>query len=289
MVYALDKFRAYLVRSDIIVFMDHSALKYMLTKKNAKARLVRWVLMLQEFNMQIRDKKGVENVVVDHLSRLTIVHNTHNPPINDEFPEESLVLIEEAPWYAHIANYLATGELPAGWKAKDKKFFFAKIHSCYWEEPFLYKYCADQIIRRCVPEAEQPGILSHCHENACGGHFASQIAARKVLQSRFHWPSLFKDAHAMCKECDKCQRLGKISCCHMMLLNPILVVDLFDVWGIDFMGPFPSSLGYLYILVGVDYVSKWVEAVPCWAADSRVVLKFLKERIYSLDLGSPKP
>ena len=112
-VYALDKFRAYLVGSDIIVFTDHSALKYLLTKQNAKARLIRWVLLLQEFNLQIRDKKSVENVVVDHLSRFTIAHNTHNPPINDEFPEKSLLLVEEAPWYAHIANYLATGELPA--------------------------------------------------------------------------------------------------------------------------------------------------------------------------------
>ena len=110
-VYALETFRAYLVGSDIIVFTDHSALKYLLTKKNAKARLIRWVLPIQEFNLQIREKKGVENVVVDHLSRLTIAHNTHNPPINDEFPEESLLLVEEAPWYAHIANYLATGEL----------------------------------------------------------------------------------------------------------------------------------------------------------------------------------
>ena len=117
MVYALDKFRAYLVGSDIIIFTDHSALKYLLTKQNAKARLIRWFLLLQKFNLQIRDKKGVENVIADHLSRLTIAHNTHNPPINDEFPEESLLLVKNTPWYAHIANYLATGELPADWKA----------------------------------------------------------------------------------------------------------------------------------------------------------------------------
>ena len=66
----------------------------------------------------------------------------------------------------------------------------------------------------------------------------------------------------MCRECDKCQRLGKISRRHMMPLNLIFVVDLFDVWGINFMGPFPFSFRYIYILVGVDYVSKWVEAVP---------------------------
>ena len=85
----------------------------------------------------------------------------------------------------------------------------------------------------------------------------------------------------MCRECDKCQRLGKISRRHKMPLNPILVVDLFDVWGIDFMGPFPSFFGYIYILVRVDYVSKWVEAVPYRAADHMVVLKFPKENIFS--------
>ena len=227
----------------------------------------------------------MENVVADHLSILTIAHNTHNPPINDEFPEESLLQVENTPWYAHIANFLATRELLADWKTQDKKFFFSKTH--YWEEPFLYKYCAYQIIRKCVHEGEQQGILSHFHENECGGHFASQKTTMKVLQSRFYWPSLLKDAHSTCRECDKCQRLGKISRRHMMPLNPILVVVLFDVWGIDFMGPFPSSFRYVYILVGVDYVSKWVEAVPCRAADRRVVLKFLKKNIFS-KFGVPK-
>ena len=87
--------------------------------------------LLQEFNLQIKDKKGVENVVADHLSRLTIAHNTHSPPVNDEFPEESLLVVESAPWYAHIANFVVTGEVPAEWKAQDKKYFFAKIHSYY--------------------------------------------------------------------------------------------------------------------------------------------------------------
>ena len=71
-------------------------------------------------------------------------------------------------------------------------------------------------------------------------------------------------------------------------LNLIFVVDLFNVWGIDFMGPFPSSFRYVYILVGVDYVSKWVKAVPCRAVDHRVVLKFLKENIFSR-FGVPRP
>ena len=257
-VFALDKFRAYLVGSSIVVFTDHSALKYLLTKQDAKTRLIRWIILLQEFNLQIQDKKGVENVVADHLSRLVISHDSHGLPIND-FPEESLMSIEVAPWYSHIANFLVTGEVPSEWSAQDKRHFFAKIHAYYWEEPFLFKYCADQIIRKCVPEQEQSGILSHCHDNACGCHFASQKTAMKVIQSGFWWPSLFKDAHSMCKGCDRCQRLGKLTRRNIMPLNPILIVDVFDVWGIDFMGPFPMSFGHSYILVGVDYVSKWVE------------------------------
>ncbi|WJZ87536.1 hypothetical protein VitviT2T_006907 [Vitis vinifera] len=197
------------------------------------------------------------------------------------------MLLDDALWYAHIANYLGIEEVPSEWKAQDRKHFFAKIHAYYWEELFFFKYCAYQIIKKCVPEQEQQGILTHCHESACEDHFASQKTTMKVLQSGFSWPSLFKDSHTMCRSCDRCQRLGKLTRRNQMPMNPILIVDLFDVWGIDFMGPFPMSFGNSYILVGLDYVSKWVEAIPCKHNDHRVVLKFLKENIF-LRFGVPK-
>ncbi|CAL9007234.1 unnamed protein product, partial [Prunus brigantina] len=87
----------------------------------------------------------------------------------------------------------------------------------------------------------------------------------KVLQSGFYWPNVFKDAFQFCRACDRCQRTGNISSRNQMSLQNIQVVELFDVWGIDFMGPFPNSFGYLYILVGVDYVSKWLEHRAYWA------------------------
>ena len=70
-------------------------------------------------------------------------------------------------------QFLVIGELPVEWTARDKKFFHTRVHSYYWEEPYLFKYCADQIIRKCVPKEEHEGILSHCHDSACRGHFAS--------------------------------------------------------------------------------------------------------------------
>ena len=119
------------------------------------------------------------------------------------------------------------------------------------------------IIKRCVPESEQGRILYECHASPYGGHFAGEKAAHKILQSGFYWPTIFKDYFEWVKLCDQCQRMGSISTRHEMPLQGILVVQLFDVWGIDFMGPFPSSLGNLYILLVVDYVSKWVEATAC--------------------------
>ncbi|XP_073019335.1 uncharacterized protein [Primulina eburnea] len=116
---------------------------------------------------------------------------------------------------------------------------------------------------------------------ACGGNFSSKKTAAKILQCGFYWPTLFKDTHEICKICENCQKLGAISKRNMMPLNPIIEIEIFDCWGIDFMGPFPPSFGYLYILVAVDYVSKWIEAIPCRTNDHKIVIKFLKENIFS--------
>ncbi|XP_038981148.1 uncharacterized protein LOC120110398 [Phoenix dactylifera] len=122
---------------------------------------------------------------------------------------------------------------------------------------------------------------------ACGGYFASKKTVAKVLQCGFYWPTMFKDAHEFCRTCDPCQRVGSLTHRQMMPLQPITAIEIFDIWGIDFMGPFPPFFGYEYILVGVEYVSKWVEAVACKTNDHKPVLKFLKENIFSR-FGMPK-
>ena len=111
-------------------------------------------------------------------------------------------------------------------------------------------------IRRCVPEGEQSKILQECHASPYGGHFAGDKTAHKILQSGFYWPTIFKDCFEWVKLCDQCPRMGNISKRHEMPLQGILVVQLFDVWGMDFMGPLPVSFGNTYILLAVDYVSK---------------------------------
>uniref|UniRef100_A0A2N9GXZ8 Reverse transcriptase domain-containing protein n=1 Tax=Fagus sylvatica TaxID=28930 RepID=A0A2N9GXZ8_FAGSY len=104
----------------------YATLKYLLTKKDAKARLIRWILLLQEFNLSIKDKKGVENVVADHLSRLVVEDSLETMPIKDTFPDEQLFNISDLPWFADIVNFLVTGQIPSHWTAQDKKKFFVK-------------------------------------------------------------------------------------------------------------------------------------------------------------------
>ncbi|GJU24634.1 reverse transcriptase domain-containing protein [Tanacetum coccineum] len=282
-VYAFEKFRSYLIMNKSVVYTDHSALKYLFNKKDAKARLLRWVLLLQEFDFKVIDTKGAENYAADHLSRLENPYeNVFDPKeINETFPLETLNTVtshdnQSTPWFADIANYHAGNFLIKGMSTQQKRKFFKDVKHYFWDDPYLFRTCADQIIRRCVFGQEALEILKACHEGPTGGHHSANITARKVFDAGFFWPTIYKDAYELIKSCDACQRQGKISHRDEMPQNAIQVCEIFDVWGIDFMGPFPSSRGNKYILVAVDYLSKWVEAKALPTNDARVVVKFLK-------------
>ncbi|GJZ83735.1 reverse transcriptase domain-containing protein, partial [Tanacetum coccineum] len=223
-VYAFEKFWSYLIMNKSIVYTDHSALKYLFAKKDAKARLLRWVLLLQEFDFKVIDTKGAENYAADHLSRLENPYENVLDPkeINENFPLKTL----------------------------------------------------NMVTSRGDPKAVD--ILTACHSGPIEGHYGANYTAKKVFDSGFYWPTIYKDAYELVKNCDSCQRQGKISLHDEMPQNSIQVYEIFDVWGIDFMGSFPSSRGNKYILIAVDYLSKWVEAKALPTNDARVVVKFLK-------------
>ncbi|GJU19634.1 reverse transcriptase domain-containing protein [Tanacetum coccineum] len=282
-VYAFEKFRSYLIMNKSIVHTDHSALKYLFAKKDAKARLLRWVLLLQEFDFKVLDTKGAENLAADHLSRLENPYENVLDPkeINETFPLETLSMVtfrgdSSTPWFADFANYHAGNFVVKGMSTQQKNKFFKDVKHYFWDDPFLFKICADQVIRRCVHGKEALDILEACHNGPTGGHHGANLTAKKIFDSGFFWPTIYKDAHEFVKNCDSCQRQGKTSQRDEMPQNSIQVCEIFDVWGIDFMGPFPSSRGNKYILVAVDYLSKWVEAKALPTNDARVVCKFLK-------------
>nr|XP_009595482.2 uncharacterized protein LOC104091772 [Nicotiana tomentosiformis] len=262
--YAFERILAYLLGFKVIVYTNHAALRYLMAKRDAKPRLIRWVLLLQEFDFEVKDQRGTENQVADHLSRLEEAGRPKEDfDINDGFPDEHILALSDtfAPWYADIANYLVSDLVPDGLETYQKKKFLWECRQYYWEEPFLFRICADNIIRRCVPKDEVMPILKACHDSPVGGHHGGNRTAAKVLEYGYYWPSIYHDANQMVKACEQCQRQGSISKRHEMPIKFVTEVEIFGVWGIDFMGPFVSSYGMKYILVGLDYVSKWVEAI----------------------------
>nr|GEX67929.1 DNA-directed DNA polymerase [Tanacetum cinerariifolium] len=197
-VYAFEKLCSYLILNKSIVYTDHSALKYLFAKKDAKARLLRWIFLLQEFDFKVIDTKGAENYAAGHLSCLENPYeNVFDPKkINEFFPLETIIKLSHH----------------------------------------------DQ-------SQEAVDIITACHSGPTGEHYGANYTAKKVFDSGFYWPTIYKDAFELVKNCDSCQRNK-------------------------------------YILVAVDYLSKWVKAKSLPTNDARVVVKFLKS-LFSR-LGTPK-
>nr|GEU73963.1 reverse transcriptase domain-containing protein [Tanacetum cinerariifolium] len=258
-VYAFENFRSYLIMNKSIIYTDHSTLKYLFAKKDAKARLLHWILLLHEFDFKVIDTRGAENYAADHLPRLENPYeNVFDPKeINETFPLKSLNKVAHKDpstiWFADLANYHAGNFIIKGMTSQQKQKFFKDARHYFWDDPYLFRTCADQIIRRCVAGKEAIDILNTYLSGPTGGYYGANYTAKKVF-----------DSDEM----------------------PQNSIQIFDVWGIDFMGPFPSSKRDKCILVAVDYLSKWVEAKALPTNDARVVVKFLKS-LFSW-FGTPK-
>ena len=206
MVFACEKFRPYILGSHVTVHTDHAAIKCLMAKKNAKLRLIRLVLPLQEFDLEIKNKKGSDDVIAEHLSRLEKpMEDERGNEIKEDFPNEQLFQVSvQTPWYANIVNFLACGIMPPKFNYQKKRKLRTDARLYIRDDPLLFRRGADQIIRRCVPEAEQVGIVDKCHSSPYGRHFAGDITTQKILQSGFYWPTLFRDCSEWVNHYDKC-------------------------------------------------------------------------------------
>ncbi|XP_073133493.1 uncharacterized protein [Henckelia pumila] len=158
-----------------------------------------YVIYYAKFDLVIKDKKGKENVVADHLSRIISESSQNEIPINENFPDDQLFYATAMPWFANIVNFLVTNKMPSHWSSQDKNKFLKEVKKFYWDDPYFFKYCPDQIFRRCIPDNEVSSVIKFCHFEA----------------------------------------------------------------------------------LAVDYVSKWIEAIACRTNYHKVVIKFLKENIFS--------
>ena len=157
-------------------------------------------MLLQEFDCEIKDKKGSKHLVVDHLSSI-LYHRENESSVSGCFLDEQLYVVHPDPWYADIVNYLVAGRIPEGWTKNNRDRFFHLVKLFIWDVPYLFKYCSDQVFRRCISDHEVRSVLSFYHDPAYGGDFSGRKTAAKALQCGFYWLTLFKDAFEYCKSC----------------------------------------------------------------------------------------
>ena len=157
-------------------------------------------------------------------------------PINDFLRDDMLLKVMDSnPWYANIINYMVAGYVPPG---ENRKKLQVKSRRHLWDDPYLYHVYSDGLLRRCMPTAKGLQIIDRCHVALYGGHYRVFRTQAKIWQCGFFWPTMYEDTKEFIRRCQKCQFHGSINSHNAMPLHYNLQIEIFDVWGIDFMGPF---------------------------------------------------
>ncbi|GKD28821.1 reverse transcriptase domain-containing protein, partial [Tanacetum coccineum] len=179
------------------------------------------------FDIKIKDRKGIENVAVDHLSRIDNDETSDDSEVDDNFLGETLMKIDtiDKPWFANFATYLVSDIIPKGMTYKQKNKLFSDLKHYFYEEPYFFKVCSDEIIRRYVSRPETRTILDQCHHGPIGGHYGPNTTAKKVLDSGFYWPTIIKEAHTQVRLCEACQKTGNISKHDEIPVNSIQIME----------------------------------------------------------------
>jgi hypothetical protein len=187
-----------------------------------------------------------------------------------------------------MKNYLATRKLLSHLSPHEKWKIITQSANYSWVGHDIFHTGIDLIIRRCVQEDEVPDILRSCHDGQCGGHFSDKHTIYKVLHLGYYWPSIFKDVAKYVRSCDSFQRIGRPTSADGIPLQAQLMIEPFKKWALDFVGPIsPMSHRKNYILVCMDYVTKWVEEKSLFRATEKSVVEFIYEDIFT-HFGVPR-
>ena len=184
-IHVVNKFRHYITEYPIVLYTDHSAIKYLANKPITNGRVTIWLILLQEFDITIKDRPGKENHVADFLSRMS--KPTDATVVEDQFLDKNLfAIVVKTPWYADVANYLAIGKLPKNLTPNERKQIVQCSTRFSWIGGYLFHTGADMHIRRCVCQDEIFDIMKACHDRLCGGNFADHRTGHKVLQTGYY-------------------------------------------------------------------------------------------------------
>ncbi|KAL0172920.1 hypothetical protein M9458_033231, partial [Cirrhinus mrigala] len=288
-VWAVEKWRRYLEESQFDDFTDHAALAWDFNCPKTSSRLTRWMLQLQQFSFQVHHRKGCLNVGPDALSRV------YEPPSNTAAPclsissHHSTTLphsLEEIAKAQRVDNTIT--HLQAGIQTrsvKEQPITFEEHQGVWYRKvPLKSKGEKYQLV---VTHSLINDFLHYYHNNPLGGHLGQLKTLLKILEVAW-WPSVRKDVWGYVKGCEVCQKHKASNTKPSGFLQSLQITEPGNTLGMDLMGSFPTSKKQnTYLLVVVDYYTKWVEMFPLRDAKTQKIVKILREEIFT-HWGGPK-
>jgi len=231
-----------------------------MTKIHVNGRIIRWLLLLQQFDLTIIEKLGKGNVVAYILSIPTLLVE-NEVMIDDQLLDEHLFSISViSSWFADIANYSVARRFPPNLSSKEKTNIVRETATFTWIGGNNFRLGPNNILRTCVREEEVFEILSSWHNGPYGAHFAAKRTTSKFLQLGYYCPTLHQDARRYTSRCDQCQRMGKPTPKDEIPLQPQVTLEPFEKWGMHFIGSIDPPSGHKrYNILCIDYLTKWAE------------------------------
>jgi hypothetical protein len=274
-VLAVQKLHHYILLRTTKVVADSNPMQYLLSRRQVNGKFARWIIVLQEYDLEFSTPKSKKALVLAELVTY-LPSNTPSAPVNTDFPDEHLFYIaSDDPRYGDLLVYLRTQKFGQHLSRDDHRRIRHQAPRYLLIGDILYRRGVDTILRRCLTIDEVDKVLNDCHSGACGGHLSGITTAQKIIRAGYFWPTLFHDCIYAVRRCEQCQLYANKARAPPTLLHPVITAGPFCKWGIDFMtcNP-PSSNGHKYIVVAVDYFTKWVEAMPTFNNTSDTAAHF---------------
>jgi hypothetical protein len=282
---AVKHFWSYLLKSRMKVIVPYPAIRNLLVKKELGEKRANWVTSLQEYDLeitptQIMRGQGLCKLVVDS----EIEQQENSDKSNLEQRDQNLVCCTQnlvSPWYDNIIFCLENGSAPRHLDPAKRRALRLKFTSFHLVNGILFRQNFDGVLMRCLEKDEAEKVLLELHAGEAGGHFGGDTTAHKVLRAGYYWPTLFRDAHTLCRKCIICQKVSGRLQKPAFPLQPVSVDSPFQQWGLDIIGPInpPSSQQHKYIVTATDYFTLWSEADALKTVNTSQVIAFLNLNI----------
>eukprot|EP00253_Pinus_taeda_P022601 PITA_22601 len=281
-VWAVQRFRHYILLCTTTVISNCNPMTYILSRQSLGGKYSKWVVILPEFDLEFTAAKSKKSLVFAELL-CSLPSAATSSQIEESILDETLFLISTLdPWYGDIIFYFQM----SSFRPETSKDARRRIR--HQAQPYriigdtLYRLGVDSILCQCLTFEEAERVLNDCHSGACGGHMSGYTTTQKILCAGYFWPSIFKDCILVVRSCHECQIYQRKMRAPAAPLHPIVTVRPFAKWGIDYVTCNPrSARGHGYIIVAVDYFTKWAEAMPTLSEDGHTVAQFLFNHVIS--------